>query len=370
MTPLEMHISVNQRLQKIGLFVNDSYLEEEVDLGLNKGQDRFIKELVSNRFQDKELRAAFIKSLLEKNKVITLFKDDVDPNSLYGVMPPDFTYLVNDRSFTLKGALHPYCDNLGTIPTTTINESVAVLPYPVDTGATPFYVNTVITDISVAGPGSPVTLYTAAAPLNTFTSEEEKYVLINHIIETINAGTSGIKVYWERYRNTYYKQSFIFVADASKVRNGIGDKITFTNADGPTDGAYVTTSYDVLDFTTLKATLGTYVEKQVPNRNLESEELYDNLANVYFKTKAVEPISNQAGDYLYIFYDESFIVTKLVIDYIRKPRIISLSLNQSCELPEIAHETIVDYTVEMMKLDIQDPTYQQNVADNELRNKK
>ena len=41
-SPLDMHITVNQRLEKVGLFVNDSYLEEEVDLALNKSQDRVV----------------------------------------------------------------------------------------------------------------------------------------------------------------------------------------------------------------------------------------------------------------------------------------------------------------------------------------
>lgn len=374
MQVIQQHIEINQRLNKIGLFVNDSYFEEEVDLALNKAQDRLIREVLGKGFQDKQLRAEIIKVLLVKNKMLEPFglvttDSNYEKNAVYVQIPSDYYSLVNDRSTVLYGNSIGFCENLGTIPVTTQNESISIVPYPVDTGSAPFYVNTVISDMSNSD--GTVVLYTAPAPLDTFAYEEQKYLLINDIIETINRGTSGISVYWERYRNTYFKNSFIFVADSSKNRTFGTDKIRFTNGDGDTDVLYSTTAFTVLDEASLKTTLGTdFTQQSVPNRLTESEDLYDALTSVFHGTKKQRPISNQAGDLIYIYFDKSFIVTNVSIDYIRKPRIISLSLNNSCELSEAAQSLLLDYAVEMMKLDIQDPTYKGNVADTELRNQK
>jgi len=54
-------------------------------------------------------------------------------------------------------------------------------------------------------------------------------------------------------------------------------------------------------------------------------------------------------------------------DYIRKPRTISLSLNQSCELADTTHHKIVDLAVEILRLDTKDPVYQATVQDTQNR---
>ena len=57
----------------------------------------------------------------------------------------------------------------------------------------------------------------------------------------------------------------------------------------------------------------------------------------------------------------------MVIDLIRIPRQISLSLNQISELGGNAPDIIVDRTVEYLKLAIENPAYQAVLNDNKTR---
>ena len=58
----------------------------------------------------------------------------------------------------------------------------------------------------------------------------------------------------------------------------------------------------------------------------------------------------------------------MLIDYVRKPRQISLALNQGCELAGTAPRLIVDATIEYLKLVIENPSYQAVLQDNQIRN--
>ena len=63
-----------------------------------------------------------------------------------------------------------------------------------------------------------------------------------------------------------------------------------------------------------------------------------------------------------------FIIDKVKITYIRKPKEISLSLGVSCELPEHTHQEIVDMAVSSILEGISDPrfkTHQIEVGKNE-----
>jgi hypothetical protein len=78
---------------------------------------------------------------------------------------------------------------------------------------------------------------------------------------------------------------------------------------------------------------------------------------------------DQIFDYFILYRKESFIVTRFACDYIRKPRTISLALNQSCELAPQTHPKLIDLTIEILRLDIKDQAYPQTVQDTQLRNK-
>jgi hypothetical protein len=105
-----------------------------------------------------------------------------------------------------------------------------------------------------------------------------------------------------------------------------------------------------------------------PCKIQENDQLYSALKeNTYYRTVSNEVATDQTFDYFINYRDESFIVTRMYYDYIRKPRTISLSLNQSCELADSTHNKIVDLAVEILKLDIKEQTYPLTIQDTQLR---
>jgi hypothetical protein len=95
--------------------------------------------------------------------------------------------------------------------------------------------------------------------------------------------------------------------------------------------------------------------------------LYQGLQNSLYKTRETRPIVDQTGDYFIIYTSENFIVTRLAYDYIRKPKTISLVLNQTCELSPTLHNKLIDIAVEILRLDIKDPSYPLTVQDTQNR---
>ena len=104
------------------------------------------------------------------------------------------------------------------------------------------------------------------------------------------------------------------------------------------------------------------------NKLVEGDDLYKFRKNKFYKPYKLEPHSTLVDQFLIAYRDKSFIITDLTIDYIRKPREISLVLDQGCELAGEAPRIIVDKTVEYFKLVIENPAYRGIVQDNELRN--
>ena len=69
------------------------------------------------------------------------------------------------------------------------------------------------------------------------------------------------------------------------------------------------------------------------------------------------PLTTIRGEYIDIYTSDIFIIDKVKITYIRKPKNISLSLGIGCELPDHTHQEIVDMTVSSILEGITDPRY-------------
>jgi hypothetical protein len=97
MTVSEMHYAVDQGLQKVGSYVYDTFLPEEIDFFLNKMQERFVKDRVFKASDPKRLGFSFnqkrlddIKTLIEVdfNEGFGIEVSTVAPKKSYG-LPPD-----------------------------------------------------------------------------------------------------------------------------------------------------------------------------------------------------------------------------------------------------------------------------------------
>ena len=356
MTPQEMHIQIDQALQRVGSYVYDNFEPVELDLILSKMQmryidDKFRKDTTSEGFQVEQGDLDDIQFLIERDKILPAFMDTTNKKT-HGVLPSDYLYLINDRTRLNEDctvanleASTPYTDEVlftAEFPNQLINP-----PYYADVdlvvGALTLY------DSTYGGfPGVPDAI--------------EKYIIKDYILDTIRqnirenklSGVTGI--YWEHYKDTYAEESFILVTDSTRVGETFSVRVEGTTN---SDVGVATSGLTVSSLTH---------SKEVDNRLTKSQFLHSTLNNnVYHKTHRRNPVSNLTKDRLYVYYDEKYIPTHIIIDYIRKPREISLSLNQSCELSNSTHPKIIDLSVEYLKNTIEQQSYNTKVQDNRLR---
>lgn len=351
----ELHTSVLQRLQEVGNYKREKYRSEEIDLALNKAMYRLLEAGIVNNFESDQINLSHVSSLIHKNKISEviqpqttdkLYEDNI--TNAYVVLPSNLFWSINGRAEVLTDPLN--CEEAPDLNTTTLSEFVSVVTIPT-LGSSPYFANTTITS-TILG-----TLYSSPTAIASgFNSSTAKFTVINNILDTLYRKFSTLQVYWERYRDTYYQNSFIFVGSTD-----IGT-ITITSNSQTTSVLRTVTTYTTFN-RSLIDNLESVTVTSVPVKINRENELYQGLQNNYYKTLARRPIVDQTADYFIIYTAENFIVTRLAYDYIRKPRTISLVLGQDCELSPTIHHKLVDIAVEVLRLDIKDPSYSQTVQD-------
>lgn len=360
MLVFEQHLLFNQRIQEVASYKKDKFKPEEIDLFLNKAMFRLLEQGVNNKFADDQINLSHVRALIQKNKIEEVIQpattdplyEENNPNC-YTTIPPDLYWLINARVEVIRDTVN--CDTAPDLATTNKPEYVSVCAFPA-LGSTPYFVNTSVTSSALGS------LYTSPTEIAAgFVSSRSKYVVVNNIIEKFYRSYTTIKAYWERYRDGYYKDSFIFVGSVP-----IGT-MTVTSNSQSTAVAATLTNYPIYN----RALIGSLTNAEVKvtsTRVSEGDDLYSALKqNQYYNTRKEEPVLDQLQDFFVIYKDDSFIISRLYFDYIRKPRTISLTLNQSCELADTTHQRIVDLAVEIARLDIKDPAYQATVQDTQLR---
>jgi hypothetical protein len=357
----QLHLEVNQRLQEVASFKRNKYFPEEIDIALNKAQYRLLEKSVEQDFQSNQLNLSTVSGLIQTNKMLDLIipSDADNLNELnilnqYSTIPPDLYWTINTRVETLTDPRN--CEEAPNLGTNTISEYVVAIGYPTPTSPSPFYGNLQITS-SVQG-----TLYTAPAGLAYgVQTSQGRYIITQNILEYFYKHPT-VKAYWERYRNTYQQGKFIFVS------NSPFGSITINTTTGTTSALQTQTNYSIFN----RGAINSLTSKKVQistARLVQQANLYLSLFNnTFYNTSVDNSIVTQNLDYFTVYRDKSFIVTKLMVDYIRKPRTISLSLDQTCELADNTHPKLIDLAVELLRLDTKDNSYPASVQDTELRN--
>lgn len=349
MTAQEMHIGVTQWLQKVNSKDIVSYEPQEIDWALNEECLRFIKQRtnpLSNSkkqgFQATQKRYDDLEELITQNYLIPMYKDNSNVNSVFGFLPPNYLSLINDRSLT-----HNLCGRaLSTVSTNVVSEYVCVVPFPepVETSS-PFYNSLSFIDTATSNVLFDVNNYNST--INGFDAKEEKFYIINLLIEELSK-LSNIEIRWEKYNETYYRNSIIFISK-SPLFTGITVQ--------PINTSIPVNVINYVQYAPLNV-------EEVENRLVKTEELYDILSNSFTKTVAESPISNLARGKINVHHKQKFILSFTKIDYIRKPRKIDLFLGQSCELNPNVHEEIVENTAKRLSAIVKAENYQQIINEN------
>lgn len=345
-TVKEFHIAVRQSLQKVASNQNRSYLPDEIDWALNVNQERYVK----SRIKRTEVGTGFALDQKLLDDISELITPDVtiktrkaSNNNGYIILPTNYFELINDKS-----NIYSNCNSDFTKSTTVNNEYIGSVKFQNSTKTSAFYdtFKIIVNDL---------VLFDNADYNKAYSSPHEKFALIELVLEDVNTynfnNTIPVNIYWESYKNLYKPDSFIIVSSVN------------------ISGSLIVDSSRSNTFTSTNSTYETFLnktERTVPNRLTNNSYLSEVLNDPFGKSNSDSIVSRISGDNLYVFFDDTFIISDVTIDYIRKPRQISLSLNRMCELRESTHQEIVENTVQYLMLVSENPTYNVKQQDNKI----
>jgi len=333
----EMHIDFDVKLQKINSNSIDTFLPQEKDWLLNLAQYRDIRKhgvRVLNRKkeggEDSFARYAEFERLIKRVTLPAVVA--TDGQYVYSVLPYDFFDYRNGKTKSYYN-----CDDIVTTKDD-ISEYIITVPFlnKVVVTAEKF----VDFEIKIKRGIVTTSIFIASDynfnDGNPFTSFEEKFVLVNHVLEVLNR-RSDIEVRWETYKDLYDVHHFQFITSDP----------TITNIDIYYDGSGTLPAPVEHVFQSYSEVPNVIVKDPVALRLVETEELYDVLNHPYAKTIYDSPVTTLRDGAIQVYHDDKFVVNTISLDYIKKPRLISLYLNQSCEIAESRHDVIVDTAVQL-----------------------
>lgn len=341
LTVRELIIEVQMQLQRLGSFKRDKTSESLIVWRLNTAQDRFIRDSITPdpnvpfKFSINERSRSAIQPIIETNKKLKVYKDNALRS--YCILPSDYAFLVNDRSSIL-----PDCNAQYKTPTSAYTIVATTIPFNESVkSSAPYYQVT-----TSAGTVNKTVSYNLASP-------KESFEIIEAVAKQFTS-IGALDVYWESFNGIYSPNSFIVI---NRIESGFTPPTYGLSIDG------VAVSTGITNFSVDKYT--TFAGNEYPNRSYKSDHLYDAIAHNYYDQPTPDsPVSQISGDKLYIFNSKRFLVSDIILDYIRKPRRISLYLNQSCELSGSVHENICSLATEMILGNIEADNYPLKVQEN------
>ena len=90
---------------------------------------------------------------------------------------------------------------------------------------------------------------------------------------------------------------------------------------------------------------------------VQFDDVYVMTKDPFNKTKYSSPLATMRGKYIDLYTDETFIIDKVRLTYIREPQIVEAPA-VDCDLPIHTHEEIVKMAVSSILEGISDPRYQ------------
>jgi hypothetical protein len=326
----EMHLNIDLELNKLNSNLYEIILPQEKDYFLNRAQERFIKQrygALSNSkregFEMSQKRIDDLRNLLVPNYYDKCFRlpiTDFDySNKLKFYFPGDYMFLTSSRS-KMK---HNHCGTLTKTDTTETFKTVTFnFPNTGDYSLLQMFVNSGV-----------------VLPIGSLSGldVQDKTLAIQTAIDILN---SNLPVDWVAYPSNY--------------RNVKGDIVLVTTSALPfsyQNGGSVIVIATITNTKTYIVANGN--EEIVANRFAQQDDVYIMQQDPFNKTNAYEgPLIIIHTDSIDVFYlptgPEAFIVNEIAISYLRKPRLMSSTTNQSCELSEETHAEILRDAVNLL----------------------
>jgi hypothetical protein len=361
----EMHLAIQQGVDKINSLQADLLLPQEIDIELNKSQMRFINTKYGKNnkyrkgFEESQKRIDDLRSLVREYEASVNFKETLGVKFSIDsfTLPPDYLYLVNTLARVHR---NNSCTEIDYF----LNEPTPVLFFTISLDSFVCNNNSSIADSII--------MYEDASDLtqgqaivwqnnNSYTFPQDINGVKGNILD--NPGT-GFSIYWEQFGELNYQGQFIVVPDPNVFSwlewdASVGTVTTLVNvASGGSHLQSQTPLYSAANLKEKRVLTTDPVRVTVSSTFAQQDDIFTLLTDPFNTTKHTDPLYTIRGNAIDMYTSDIFIIDALKITYIRKPSKISLSLGISCELPEHCHQEIVDMTVSSILEGISDPRYQ------------
>ncbi len=344
-TVREMHIALDMGLQQIDSNRKQSISPEHKDMALNYAVLQFVEtrsnpktNIKREGYEDTQKRYDDLREL-KRSKELTTY--DID-NKVFSILPVDYYKRIS------VGANVIYSKNELPSASNIDNYYYSILPFPDYKGK---HTSDIYRDftISVIADSNKETLFNINdfPNISKLYSSDAKFMIINLVLEHIR----DIEVYWETWNNVYKANSFIFVRKDQSAHY----RLSYKDIDGVISNNH-STSYNK------------YPDKKGILRPVDlfsSEDEFNTLTNPYYqKNKHLHPGSYIENSRIMVYNGDNFIIPGIVLTYLKKPRLINLKANQSCELS--INREIIDLAIQKLKAYIKDEGYQHIVNESQI----
>ena len=400
----EMHLSVQQGVDKINAQVADTLLSSELDRELNKAIQAFIttrfqqNNFYRKGFEETQKRRDDLRSLVAEARYSTNFKEQLrDATHPDGalfvdtfVLPSNYMYLINANIFIKR---LPTCDPISFMIVDrdpvyyflmSLNDFVGMNAQ----GTSDQWATLIGMSENLDEPEDSEFASAWSWGVGEFTSQSDpesgdpfmptifpnegqgEINLVNDILNNWGLG----EIFWENWNNETYPGTFIVPVDIDNfpwlnwdLSVGPVTKLFVSDLEGNT-----TASTDIIfqdDVTTVDGQQigtrrlptqdlwGTYLIENHLCRMVQHDDIHAMIGDPFNKTKYSSPLTVMRGNFIDIYTDDVFIADEVKLTYIRQPATVSLNAGVNCDLPLHTHQEIVNLAVASILETISDPRY-------------
>tara|TARA_R100001440_G_scaffold7949_3_gene15388 strand:+ start:1801 stop:2979 length:1179 start_codon:yes stop_codon:yes gene_type:complete len=382
MTISEMHIAVNQGVDKIHSFQADVLLAEEIDHELNKNIMRFINQRfnkLGNKymqgFEQSQKRIDDLRTLLTEKEINPTYKESLLGGNTFvdtvTLPEDDYLYLVKLGARTLVNKCQPIDFDIQSIDQ--INY-VAIPLQLLDSDQSPLTQNQVFNQIvyhNGASFASTIDIFTGLInENNASTTNPAMYVTTQNsvtevmqiLLDNPQLVTTGFQIAVDALGPITEPGHLIITVDPNIIQGFSSSsqmRVQFGTL-GSTTSANDFYQFELSDELYKRI----YVGPDTPQRQVHSckyvqhDDIFKLLSDPFNTTKFTAPLYTISGSNIELYSNDIFLIDMLKLLYIRKPAKVSLSSQVSCDLPEHTHQEVIDMTVSTILGNIGDPRYQ------------
>ena len=327
----ELHLGVNLELDRIGAKFEQDVPAQQIDYFLNSVMLHMLEDALDvtpnkrKQFQSNTFQLSELDGLIEHEDLSLHFSSLQSKEGLLDKPSLFFSYI--DSTPYIKCVEAPKVSN------------------PVSIAVIPFNLNDVnLWEEFKIQIGNKVVYSFNDTFKNGLSDKLEAYQVVDSIIREL----LGL-VYWEKFGGKQYNNSFIFLTD---------EIVTFTYKDSALNveaSPQLITRYDYGAITGVAATDSRLTKEESKNYQLKSN------FDTSFPDSVLTTISNDLVRY---YEGKKFIVSRVILTYYRKPKMISLSLGSGCELSDSFCNKLVAKTAQKIKAVINSEDYEKLLNEN------